>query len=1380
MCICRQLARSLSLAIVVIGLCQTARAQTGACCTQDTGVCSTTTASACAAPSIFYGVGTACTPNACQGACCSNATPSVCTVVSANACTTTFLGVGTTCAGGPCATITGACCTTSGVCNAGVTPASCTGANIFRGVGSTCSPGLCTASVGPCCSTRGVCTLTLPSACALPSTFGVVGNACSPNPCTIPTGACCAADGTCAVKNASGSGAAACGGTSGDTYIGNGTTCSPNPCAALVGACCQVAGTCVNRTSTGCGATPGQTFNGVGSLCAPSPCITGACCSGSAACTVTVASGCTGTSTFLGNGTTCGASPCAALTGACCANGSSACTTTTANGCLASSFHTFNGVGTTCGANPCTAQLGACCRGTNTNQAPANSSGSCSITVSLGCNGAFQGAGTSCTPSPTPCAPLLGACCNGAGNCLLTMGAGCSGANSFRGVGTTCFPSPCGVLQGACCNAAGFCTITTAGGCTVSNTFQGAGTICAPDPCPALQGACCSTLGQCAITTAAGCAGPSAFAGAGTSCTPNNCVASIGACCDLDTGGCTQTTALGCAGANVTWAGGTACNPGNPCAQPSGACCIGTFCTAPELASNCGVVGGLFFFGQTCSPTPCVRELVVISQVYPGGGTTGGVYTHDYVELYNRGTTDVTMNNWSIQFGAQSTQTFPQRAVFSGTIQAGRYFLIRLSSSDPTSGSPIPVTPDWIATESVNLDVTAGRLALISNPNQLPNGCPAPLPVNMVDFVGYGNATGANVPTCSEGGSPAGGLGGNIYAYYRKANGCQDTDNNGLDFTQPLPPSPRNSSFAYTCGSTTQGACCSGVTCSVAADAASCVGVFYGEGTSCAPIDPCQAPQGACCSGASCSLTLQGACVSPSVYFFGRTCSPDPCTGACCSGSTCTSTSIVACMSPSYFLAGLACSPAPCATPTLVQSGDIAYGASVTQNQDSVQQIRGAGSATPTRVGTWTRFDSMQVMRFDNHAGVLHNAAGNLLGMNFGSQATGGSIANLPTTSGDASAGETLFEFTGSNAPFGLQRTRTGGMSVSPSNNRIAFIGFDSARLYVLSYNPGATVGTGAGAMIDGGAQTDNNTFVFGFNVTQGTTWLDNDTIIMWIQSDVSSVLKLYTVSVSGAGAGISLGTPVEQLAIFDNKPNSSRFTSIAYNPQLVPGYLFLGSSAFSGISLNTMYVVDVGSPAWALVKTVDHTTSLQTQREISIGPDRNLYLCQFAGTGTVATDPLIDMLVLDADANGTVTAAEVAGLADNSTTNFYLKGNANTVSFNSIDIALSRGACCEGAVCSLQPPNFCTGSGRAYLGDNSACSPGACQGACCCGSNCSLTTAAVCSGANQAFSGAGTVCTPFSFTVPCCRGNYNKSAPGPGAPGGVSVQDIFDFLAGY
>jgi hypothetical protein len=71
-------------------------------------------------------------------------------------------------------------------------------------------------------------------------------------------------------------------------------------------------------------------------------------------------------------------------------------------------------------------------------------------------------------------------------------------------------------------------------------------------------------------------------------------------------------------------------------------------------------------------------------------------------------------------------------------------------------------------------------------------------------------------------------------------------------------------------------------------------------------------------------------------------------------------------------------------------------------------------------------------------------------------------------------------------------------------------------------------------------------------------------------------------------------------------------------------------------------------------------------------------------------------------------------------------------------------------------------------------------NGACCCGSACIVTTAAACSGNNRTFAGAGVSCTPFSNLVPCCRANYNKSAPGAGAPGGVSVQDIFDFLTGY
>ncbi|MCC6320499.1 MAG: hypothetical protein IT438_03565 [Phycisphaerales bacterium] len=78
------------------------------------------------------------------------------------------------------------------------------------------------------------------------------------------------------------------------------------------------------------------------------------------------------------------------------------------------------------------------------------------------------------------------------------------------------------------------------------------------------------------------------------------------------------------------------------------------------------------------------------------------------------------------------------------------------------------------------------------------------------------------------------------------------------------------------------------------------------------------------------------------------------------------------------------------------------------------------------------------------------------------------------------------------------------------------------------------------------------------------------------------------------------------------------------------------------------------------------------------------------------------------------------------------------------------------------------------------SCDPVVTTGACCCGSNCSVTTSEACTGVNLAYAGNGTACTPFSTTVPCCRGNFNKSAPGPGAPGGVSVQDIFDFLSAY
>jgi len=72
---------------------------------------------------------------------------------------------------------------------------------------------------------------------------------------------------------------------------------------------------------------------------------------------------------------------------------------------------------------------------------------------------------------------------------------------------------------------------------------------------------------------------------------------------------------------------------------------------------------------------------IVISQVYGGGGNSGGIYTNDFVELFNHGTTTVSLAGWSIQyasatgtgsFGANSGQLTP----LSGSLAPGQYLLV--------------------------------------------------------------------------------------------------------------------------------------------------------------------------------------------------------------------------------------------------------------------------------------------------------------------------------------------------------------------------------------------------------------------------------------------------------------------------------------------------------------------------------------------------------------------------------------------------------------------------------------------------------------------------------------------------------------------------------
>jgi uncharacterized protein len=194
---------------------------------------------------------------------------------------------------------------------------------------------------------------------------------------------------------------------------------------------------------------------------------------------------------------------------------------------------------------------------------------------------------------------------------------------------------------------------------------------------------------------------------------------------------------------------------------------------APPLA--------MFAVTQAGSPN------VVISQVYGGGGNSGAPYTHDFVELFNRGSAPVSLSGWSVQYAsATGTGNFGQNniAQLSGTLAPGQYYLVRLAGG--ANGVALP-TPD--ATGSVNMSASAGKVVLASTSSGIAcnggsNPCSADQLAVMVDLVGFG---GANF---FEGSGAAPAL-NNSTAAFRENGGCKDTDDNAADFSTGA-PAPRN------------------------------------------------------------------------------------------------------------------------------------------------------------------------------------------------------------------------------------------------------------------------------------------------------------------------------------------------------------------------------------------------------------------------------------------------------------------------------------------------------------------------------------------------------------------------------------------------------------
>ncbi|MCC6320615.1 MAG: hypothetical protein IT438_04165 [Phycisphaerales bacterium] len=154
---------------------------------------------------------------------------------------------------------------------------------------------------------------------------------------------------------------------------------------------------------------------------------------------------------------------------------------------------------------------------------------------------------------------------------------------------------------------------------------------------------------------------------------------------------------------------------------------------------------------------------------------------------------------------------------------------------------------------------------------------------------------------------------------------------------------------------------------------------------------------------------------------------------------------------------------------------------------------------------------------------------------------------------------------------------------------------------------------------------------------------------------------------------------------------------------------------------------------------------------------------------------------------SGRVQFAGLAGGADVSYTSLPATGNQSRNFPGDTDLVnsptnfagaagsvnLPPGSCCVGSTCSVAVQVSCSGAFTA----GGSCTPNPCvpaaTGACCVGLNCSAQTAAACASSSGQYRGDNVACGQPGNPVACCRANFNQV-------GGVSVQDIFDFLSAY
>ncbi|EXJ52879.1 5'-nucleotidase [Microbacterium sp. MRS-1] len=123
---------------------------------------------------------------------------------------------------------------------------------------------------------------------------------------------------------------------------------------------------------------------------------------------------------------------------------------------------------------------------------------------------------------------------------------------------------------------------------------------------------------------------------------------------------------------------------------------------------------------------------VLINEVYGGGGNSKATYTHDFVELVNVSSAPVSLDGWTLQYAAAGGDNKFSAQPLSGTIAAGRTFLVQEAKGQGGT-TPLP-TPDAVG--SLALSGTTGKVALVSSSAAITG----PNDAGVVDYVAWGDS----------------------------------------------------------------------------------------------------------------------------------------------------------------------------------------------------------------------------------------------------------------------------------------------------------------------------------------------------------------------------------------------------------------------------------------------------------------------------------------------------------------------------------------------------------------------------------------------------------------------------------------------------------------